>query len=50
MRMYNLIESSKNYRKTIGSLWNCYRNEPTNAQSNSESFKYKLSIKEKIDA
>ena len=50
MRMYNLIESSKNYRKTTGSLWNCYRDEPTNPQSNSESFKYKSSIKEKIDA
>ena len=50
MRMYNLIESSKNYRKTTSSLWNCYRDEPTNPQSNSESFKYKFSIKEKIDA
>ena len=25
MPMYNLPEQSKNYRKTIGSLWNYYR-------------------------
>ena len=24
MRMYNLLEYSKNYRKTTGSLWNYY--------------------------
>ena len=24
MPMYNLLEYSKNYRKTTGSLWNCY--------------------------
>ena len=28
MPMYNLIEYSKNYRKTTGSLWNYYRDEP----------------------
>ena len=28
--MYNLIEYSKNYRKTTGSLWNYYRDEPNN--------------------
>ena len=27
MPMYNLLESSKNYRKTIGSLYNYYRDE-----------------------
>ena len=26
--MYNLFEYSKNYRKTTGSLWNYYRDEP----------------------
>ena len=26
--MYNLIECSKNYRKTTGSLWNYCRDEP----------------------
>ena len=30
MRMYNLLEYSKNYRKTIGSLYNYYRDELTN--------------------
>ena len=28
--MYNLIEYSKNYRKTTGSLWNYYRDEQEN--------------------
>ena len=45
MLMYNLLEYSKNYRKTTGSLWNYYRDEPSNPlSSNSESFKYKTSI------
>ena len=45
MQMYNLLEYSKNYRKTTGSLWNYYRDEPSNPlSSNSESFKYKTSI------
>ena len=45
MPMYNLLEHSKNYRKTIGSLWNYYRDEPSNPLSlNSESFKCKTSI------
>ena len=40
MPMYNLLEYSKNYRKTIGSLWNYYRDEPHNhLNTNSESFK-----------
>ena len=30
MPMYNLIEYSKNYRKTTGSLWNYYRDEQGN--------------------
>ena len=43
--MYNLLEYSKNYRKTTGSLWNYYRDQPSNPLSaNSESFKYKTSI------
>ena len=29
MPMYNLLEYSKNYRKTTGSLWNYYRDEPS---------------------
>ena len=60
MPTYTLLEYSKNYRKTTGSLRNYYRNElnnppvndddpPTinyNAEpiTNSESFKYKNSI------
>ena len=45
MPMYNLLEYSKNYRKTTGSSWNYYRDESSNPLScNSESFKYKTSI------
>ena len=45
MPMYKLLEYSKNYKKTTGSLWNYYRDEPSNPlSSNSESFKYKTSI------
>ena len=29
MPMYDLIECSKNYAKTSGSLWNYYRDEPS---------------------
>ena len=29
MPMYNLLEYSKNYRKTTGSLWNYYRDQPS---------------------
>ena len=28
MSMYDLLEYSKNYKKTTGSLWNYYRDEP----------------------
>ena len=49
MPMYNLLEQSKNFRKTTGSLWNYYRDEPSDPlSSNSESFKYKRSIIGKI--
>ena len=55
MTMYNLIEYSKNYLKTTGSLWNYYRDEPNSglggADNNinylikdSKSFNYKTSI------
>ena len=45
MPMYNLLEYGKNYKKTIGSLWNYYRDQPSDPLStNSESFKYKTSI------
>ena len=57
MPMHNLLGYSKNYRKTIGRLWNYYRDEPDNTPAtdynadpitNSESFKYKSSIAGKI--
>ena len=54
MPMYNLLEYSKNYSKTSGSLWNYYRDELTDETNddngpykniiNSKSFKYKTSI------
>ena len=45
MPIYNLLEYSKNYRKTTGNLWNYHRDETSNPLSfNSESFKYKTSI------
>ena len=45
MPMYNLLEYSKNYKKTAGSLWNYYRDQPSDPLStNSESFKYKNNI------
>ena len=45
MPMCNLLEYCKNYRKTTGSLWNYYRDEPSDPlSSNLESFKYKTSI------
>ena len=50
MPMYNLLEYSKNYKKkkTTGSLWNYYRDEPNNPLScDSEPFKYKTYITRK---
>ena len=45
MPMYNLLKCSKKYRKTTRSLWNYYRDQPSDPLStNSESFKYKTSI------
>ena len=46
MPIYDLLEYSKNYRKTTGSSsWNYYRDEPSNPlYSNSESLKYKTNI------
>ena len=34
MFVYNLLEFSKNYKKTTGSLWNYYRDEPNNPTLN----------------
>ena len=54
MPMYNLLEYSKNYRKTIGSLYNYYRDELSDDNDNgnfgntkvvnSKVFKYKNKI------
>ena len=54
MHMYNLLEYSKNYRKTIGSLYNYYRDELNNDADNnnfannnvvsSNTFNYKNKI------
>ena len=54
MPMYNLIEYSRNFRKTTSSLWNYYRDELSNDTNNdnnpnknvinSEFFKYKTNI------
>ena len=58
MPMYNLLEYSKNYRKTTGSLWHYYKDEPnsdtdnnnnnniTHSILNSESFEYKANFME----
>ena len=55
MPMYNLLEYSKNCRKTTGSSWNYYRDEPsstiganniTHSILNPESFDYKASFME----
>ena len=56
MPMYNLLEYSKNYRKTSGSLWNYYRDEPNTGAvgninysiKNSKSFDYETSITGKL--
>ena len=43
--MYNLLEHSKNYKKTTESLWNYYRDQPSDLLStNSESSKYKTNV------
>ena len=53
MPMYHLLEYSKNYLKTTGTLQNYYKDDPNNCPrdnynadpiTNSASFKYKTSI------
>ena len=46
--MYNLIEYSKNYSKTSGTLWNYTKDISADPITNSEFFKYKASIIRKI--
>ena len=62
MPMYNLLEYSKNYEKTSGSLINYYRDEPNEGEKangngtinisirNSKSFDYKTEITGRLDA
>ena len=41
--MYNLLEYSKYYRKTTGSLWNYYRDEPNSDKDENENeLKYSI--------
>ena len=58
--MYNLLEYSKNYRKTTRSLWKFYRDEPNSdiggrnnnvnySIKDSKSFDYKTSITGKLN-
>ena len=57
MPMYNLIEYSKNYSKTTGSLWNYYRDEPNSGAvgdinysiRGSKSFDNKTSITGRLE-
>ena len=57
MPMYNLLEYSKKYSKTIGSFWNYYRDEPNSGVNNninysikdSKSFDYKANITGKLE-
>ena len=44
MPMYNLIESTDNYSKISGSLWQYYKDERNDSLANSESFKSKVKI------
>ena len=55
--MWNLLQYSKNYGKTTGSLWNYYRDKPNSGAQgnvnysikNSKSFDYKRSITKKLE-
>ena len=41
MPMYNLLEDSKNNRKTTGSLWNYYRDEPNSGTKGNINYSIK---------
>ena len=54
--MYNLIENNETYLKTLGSLWQCYRDKPAlnangvitdfpNNNNNSASLKFKQQMR-----
>ena len=44
MPTYSLIECSNNYSKTLGNLWQYYRDEPNDNIANSKSFRPKIKI------
>ena len=56
--MKDLIEYSKNYSKTTGSLWNYYREKPNSGAvgyinysiEDSKSFNYKTSVTGKLES
>ena len=48
MPRYNLIEYSDIYSKTSGSLWQCFKDDPNDDITQSESFKSKIKITGKI--
>ena len=50
MSRYNLIEYSNNYSKTLGSLWQYYRDNTNDNITESESFNYKIKITGKTPA
>ena len=47
MMMYNLIEYIDNYSKTLGNLWQYYRDKQNDTLTNSEPFKSKIKISRK---
>ena len=50
MPMYSLTEYVNNYWKTLGTLWQYYRDDPNGNITESESFKYKIKITKKSPA
>ena len=50
MPMYNFIEYNSIYSKTLGSLWQYYKDDPNDNITQSESFKFNIKITEKTPA
>ena len=48
MPMYTFLEYSKNYRKTTGSLWNYYKDEP-NSSTDDDNITHSILNPESID-
>ena len=42
MRMYNLLEYSKNYKKTTVTLWNYYRDEPNSSTDDDNNITHSI--------